>query len=498
MLVRDLLAMAAFDDAVRFTPGPPDAVAHTVEVVEDLESLEHCPPGAVVVLTGAAAATIRRFRLDALMSRAVHAGAAMVVLPVDVQQLPRPSRELAERVCVVAVDPHLRLGGLLVALSRSLAGQDSGAVRVLDDGLARLEAADLAGDPEGVLLAALDEEGVPAQLTSALGESTETSVAADAGRHWVAGRSAQAPTVQRLLLHVANSLLLAAHEEASLPGRSVAALIAEVLSTEDHLTPELRRRCRTVGFLPEGWHLVLAVDTVVSGDPRHRDQDEQGQRQLRLEEAVRRTIAPRLAEESHAWTWALRGSSLLFVRTWAREPSADQVERVHESCRQALADVRSLRRAADLEVAAGRSAPHAHLAGLRRAVSEARTAMTAQRAEVGSPRSEVAVFDQFGLDRVLLGWYLSDGASSAAAELLSPITSLPRSKAQPLLLTLRAYLDHQGSISLTAEALYLHRNAVRQRVNRIKELLGSDLADPDERLSLHLACRGLQLASGRS
>lgn len=49
-------------------------------------------------------------------------------------------------------------------------------------------------------------------------------------------------------------------------------------------------------------------------------------------------------------------------------------------------------------------------------------------------------------------------------------------------------------MSDTARDLYLHRNAVRQRIEQIKALLASDLSGPDERLSLHLACRGHALA----
>jgi DNA-binding PucR family transcriptional regulator len=75
--------------------------------------------------------------------------------------------------------------------------------------------------------------------------------------------------------------------------------------------------------------------------------------------------------------------------------------------------------------------------------------------------------------------------------------ALPARKADVLLRTLGSYLDHQGSVTETAQALFLHRNAVRYRLDQVKELLGSDLSDPDERLSLHLACRGWALTSSR-
>jgi len=47
--------------------------------------------------------------------------------------------------------------------------------------------------------------------------------------------------------------------------------------------------------------------------------------------------------------------------------------------------------------------------------------------------------------------------------------------------------------------LHLHRNAVAYRMRRIAALLDADLADPDDRFALELACRArLILGSGAS
>ena len=55
--------------------------------------------------------------------------------------------------------------------------------------------------------------------------------------------------------------------------------------------------------------------------------------------------------------------------------------------------------------------------------------------------------------------------------------------------TLHAYLDERGSLVRCAERLHLHRNAVGYRMRAIREQLGVDLDDPDQRLALQLACR---------
>ncbi|WP_457519069.1 helix-turn-helix domain-containing protein [Streptomyces sp. TE33382] len=62
-------------------------------------------------------------------------------------------------------------------------------------------------------------------------------------------------------------------------------------------------------------------------------------------------------------------------------------------------------------------------------------------------------------------------------------------RAEPLLRTLQAYLDHNNSPARAAEVLHLHRNAVGARIRRFTEPTGADLNDPAQRIALQLACR---------
>lgn len=58
------------------------------------------------------------------------------------------------------------------------------------------------------------------------------------------------------------------------------------------------------------------------------------------------------------------------------------------------------------------------------------------------------------------------------------------------------YLDERGSLKRAGAALHLHPNAVAYRIRRIVATLGADLDDPEQRLSLQLACRAWALARG--
>ncbi len=64
---------------------------------------------------------------------------------------------------------------------------------------------------------------------------------------------------------------------------------------------------------------------------------------------------------------------------------------------------------------------------------------------------------------------------------------------EPLLAeTLHAYLDGFGDISTVAARLHVHPNTIRYRIRRIETLLGTALADPDDRLVLALGLRATE------
>jgi purine catabolism regulator len=63
--------------------------------------------------------------------------------------------------------------------------------------------------------------------------------------------------------------------------------------------------------------------------------------------------------------------------------------------------------------------------------------------------------------------------------------------------TIDAYFSHHGNISQTAEALFIHRNTLLYRLERIQELTGHDLDQTNTRLALHLALKLWQLRPER-
>lgn len=73
-----------------------------------------------------------------------------------------------------------------------------------------------------------------------------------------------------------------------------------------------------------------------------------------------------------------------------------------------------------------------------------------------------------------------DGAALAACRrLLLPLRRTDAEHGSRLEATLRAYYACGASISLTAQTLFLHRNSVRYRLDRVRALLGVDIDHPE-------------------
>jgi hypothetical protein len=117
----------------------------------------------------------------------------------------------------------------------------------------------------------------------------------------------------------------------------------------------------------------------------------------------------------------------------------------------------------------------------------------AQSARAGLPsgRASVRVFNPSPLAALLA--CESDEGRRLAQDVLGPVIGLPPEDRAPLLDTLDAYLDHDGSAERAAEVLYCHPNTVRYRLRRIQELTGRSLSDPHGVAELAAAAYAVRL-----
>lgn len=135
----------------------------------------------------------------------------------------------------------------------------------------------------------------------------------------------------------------------------------------------------------------------------------------------------------------------------------------------------------------GVSPPYRSLADTPRALR------LAQGALAGLPpgRAEVRIFSPSPLAALMV--CQSDEGQRLARDVLGPVLGLPPEDRAPLLDTLDAYLDHDGSAERAAEVLYCHPNTVRYRLRRLQELTGRSLADPHGVAELATAAYAVRL-----
>ncbi|QDE33894.1 hypothetical protein FIV50_03295 [Microbacterium foliorum] len=109
----------------------------------------------------------------------------------------------------------------------------------------------------------------------------------------------------------------------------------------------------------------------------------------------------------------------------------------------------------------------------------------------GDRRIHVATFDEMR-DRlaILQVGDLIEGLDTAVGDSASILAAHDAAQGTELTRTVRVYLDQLGSVRETANALHVHQNTVRYRLDVVRTELGIDLDAPDTRLWLWLRLSG--------
>jgi DNA-binding PucR family transcriptional regulator len=106
----------------------------------------------------------------------------------------------------------------------------------------------------------------------------------------------------------------------------------------------------------------------------------------------------------------------------------------------------------------------------------------------GSPE-QVTVFDDLGVYQLFSEIPNIGTVEGFIHRWLGALLDYDAAKDAQLVDTLSCYLERGGNYDLTAKALSLHRSTLRYRLQRIREMSGHELNDPDTRFNLQLATR---------
>jgi hypothetical protein len=145
------------------------------------------------------------------------------------------------------------------------------------------------------------------------------------------------------------------------------------------------------------------------------------------------------------------------------------------------------------QVAIGRSDLRSGARDSGQSLNEA--ADSAQIAEaLTAPEGGTLAYSELGAYRYLVRMPLDEAPHDTHYQAVERLANYDRDRRTQLVDTLERYLRDRRSITTTARALYVHPNTLRQRLSRIEELSGLDLAAEDL-LSLELAVKLMRLRS---
>jgi len=109
---------------------------------------------------------------------------------------------------------------------------------------------------------------------------------------------------------------------------------------------------------------------------------------------------------------------------------------------------------------------------------------------------KVMFFPDLSIYRLLLQIEHNPELAAFQEETLGALLALENN--QELVRTLESYFAHNGNISQTADALFIHRNTLIYRLERIGSILSQDLDNPETRLALQLALHIHRMGMGRT
>jgi DNA-binding PucR family transcriptional regulator len=126
-----------------------------------------------------------------------------------------------------------------------------------------------------------------------------------------------------------------------------------------------------------------------------------------------------------------------------------------------------------------------------RSYREARLALRIQHVAHGTER--VTLFEDLGLYRLLANMTDLTMVEAFVHDWLGSLIDYDGQKGAELVATLTSYLQYGGNYEATAQALAVHRNTLKYRLQRIRDISGRDLGDPDTSFNLQLATRAWQV-----
>ena len=492
----ELIATPALQSCLSFVVRPRSMrPVRDVAFAEDLADVGAVQPGAIVLLSRSASAAAGGYRFEmALRLGRTRETTALVIAGDDAARVTSTAASVADHsgIAILATSSAIDLAQLAVLIARELTGGADVALFRAHAAVRAVEAHPADGLREALVEHAGAALGVPLRFAASEpdGRTSRPIVVDGQVEGWLSAPPQDGELAKGLdivLNAVAAGLgeaIASTQRAEELPIQSREEVLTELLASSPSERTKVAHRARSLGLPIDAWHVAVRVEIEPDGEPTG---DAAGYEQRAK---ISREALQVLEPGRGLWHSARAGGGVVLVRMYPQDPGVAAVAHVTEAMRPAVSRMRA--RAAGGIIRCGVGSAQHGPAGLVFSAVEAKAAVTAARAS--GRMNDVTPFDSVGLRRALVDWYASDVAQEAVTTVLAPLSRLGGARGEKLIQTLHVYLDQQGSLTRTGEALNLHRNAVAYRMKQIFELLDIDPESPDDRLLVQLACRARELA----
>lgn len=252
---------------------------------------------------------------------------------------------------------------------------------------------------------------------------------------------------------------------------------------------ELIQRSETLGWNVEGSFILLVIeidgyDGMLSGSRRDREAT------FKAKEKIQRVVCRAMDRRHDYYILGDRGGYfVLLVRAkaaWSDRAAREKAREVAVTIQQ---DLKAMLSKVSCSIGMGRF--YQDIMSIPRSFQEARKAVEIGRRIRGD--GQITHFDDLGVYRLLYHVDQPEEMEKFARETVLPLVEYDYQHGTDLVPTLEAFFGCNGNLSKVARELFAHYNTVLYRLERIKEVAGVDLDDPEQRLNLQVALKIMRM-----
>ena len=230
---------------------------------------------------------------------------------------------------------------------------------------------------------------------------------------------------------------------------------------EELYVPQLERN----NFLPTWTYCITVVEIMENGE---KVSEEKLQRYLKNMENYM------IFSRKKTFVFELGGNIVLlfagYAETMVKKTVTDMLKRCNFQKEQCYIGI-------------GRATPNAQNIG-----KSYRQACQALKLQKNTQNDKgVVAYQDLGIYTLLMDIENEDVINEYYAETIQKLVEYDKLNQTNYCEVLQCYLEHSGSVKETAEAMFVHRNTINYKINKIEEMLNCDLSELDTRLLYSIA-----------